>query len=634
MRSYTRKSIVWNYFEMRQDKQSVMCNICKKQYKYYGNTTNLKEHLKRLHPAALVKKEDQSAKKSTTQGYAEKCTTPATAASSSSNLNRIKNKPAETSICTTNVKRARQSVEDSAEVILITEEYRQLLDNLVVKLVVTDFQPLSIVEDRGFKELVANLNPNYSLPSKKTLSKQLLPQCYYKLYAGLIEKLHSQDHMSITTDYWTSNTEKAYISVTAHFIQDWKLHAITLAIREVSVSNNSEDTGAVLKDILDEVGVFDKVVTIVTNNAENMKQAVLNDLNKHHHPCVAHTVNLCVNDALDSIKGLSPILTKCRLLVGHFKLCTLSYRKLHQKQEEMGLQALGLKREVPTLWNSTYLMMERLLRLKQPLSIVLAELTLESAPNNLSGSEWAIVTDCVVALKPFITITEELASEKYVTMSKIVPLIKGLQFTLRLVSVDTFVGEQLKESLLDAISNRLGYLEVNKMVAKATILDPRFKTAGFGIDSNARTAQDWLTEELAIILENKTEDAPEVIELTEDMVETKPQIVDEGNLWLHFDQKVANASSVEEPNSMSAIMVKQYFETKLLPRKDDPLMYWKDHERFFPELANLAKKYLSIPATSIPAERLFSKSGYMLNERRSRLPSKNLNEILFLNANM
>lgn len=35
---------------MNPDKKTVTCNKCHKNYKFYGNTTNLKEHLKRIHP--------------------------------------------------------------------------------------------------------------------------------------------------------------------------------------------------------------------------------------------------------------------------------------------------------------------------------------------------------------------------------------------------------------------------------------------------------------------------------------------------------------------------------------------------------------------------------------------------------
>lgn len=36
-------------------------------------------------------------------------------------------------------------------------------------------------------------------------------------------------------------------------------------------------------------------------------------------------------------------------------------------------------------------------------------------------------------------------------------------------------------------------------------------------------------------------------------------------------------------------------------------------------------KYLSIPATLVPSEQLFSKTGQITNDRRSKLTPKNLN---------
>ena len=48
-------------------------------------------------------------------------------------------------------------------------------------------------------------------------------------------------------------------------------------------------------------------------------------------------------------------------------------------------------------------------------------------------------------------------------------------------------------------------------------------------------------------------------------------------------------------------------------------------------LVPFAKKYLSIPTTSVPSERLFSKPGQLLSEQRSRLKSKNVDKILFIN---
>ena len=50
-------------------------------------------------------------------------------------------------------------------------------------------------------------------------------------------------------------------------------------------------------------------------------------------------------------------------------------------------------------------------------------------------------------------------------------------------------------------------------------------------------------------------------------------------------------------------------------------------------LYNTAIKYLIIPATSVPSERIFSAAGSILNKKRNRLGPKNANIILTLNSN-
>lgn len=163
----------------------------------------------------------------------------------------------------------------------------------------------------------------------------------------------------------------------------------------------------------------------MSDSGANIKNAINEHLHKCHHPCVAHTLNLSVNESLNKNDSLSSILKKCRKLVTHFKHSGLASQKLRDVQKQMNLPELKVKQDVSTRWNSTLTMIERLVELKSPLAVALSDLP--RAPECLDALEWEIIVDCVPLLKPIATLTTELSGEKYLTISIVIPLIRGHQ---------------------------------------------------------------------------------------------------------------------------------------------------------------------------------------------------------------
>lgn len=49
MRLGDRKSACWKYFTKSDDAKYVKCKVCHKEFKFFGNTTNLNSHIKRMH---------------------------------------------------------------------------------------------------------------------------------------------------------------------------------------------------------------------------------------------------------------------------------------------------------------------------------------------------------------------------------------------------------------------------------------------------------------------------------------------------------------------------------------------------------------------------------------------------------
>jgi len=80
--------------------------------------------------------------------------------------------------------------------------------------------------------------------------------------------------------------------------------------------------------------------------------------------------------------------------------------------------------------------------------------------------------------------------------------------------------------------------------------------------------------------------------------------------------------------------VSKYKDKDPLPLTGNSLEWWKMQETQFPLLSKLAKNYLCIPGTSVPAERVFSTAGDIVNAQRSALTSEHVDHLIFLKSNL
>lgn len=199
-------SHVWNFFKKvskkveGREKLSVICQLCQDELSYNkkdASTSNMKKHLERKHPEEL---------KSTTSLQTSK---PSASKSSTS---------AEGTQSLPNFLLSKATLSsDSPRAKALT---RSILNMLVV-----DMQPLSFVEDTGFKSLMKTAEPRYIIPSRSTFRNKLIPELYQQALEDL--KLDIKQHfdgdggtVSITTDAWSSRTACSYITYTLHFIRE------------------------------------------------------------------------------------------------------------------------------------------------------------------------------------------------------------------------------------------------------------------------------------------------------------------------------------------------------------------------------------------------------------------------------
>lgn len=215
------------------------------------------------------------------------------------------------------------------------------LDQKLAMMIAKNFQPLSLVEDEGFRDFVKALNPRYEIISRKTLTNSVLPECYEmakKNLKNLLEKAHA---VSLTIDGWTSNANESYVGITCHFFEEnsdssLALHSTALDVILIEKDETAYNLSQLIRNCLTEWGIFDKVNHIVTDNAPNMKLSV-DLLNKKHFPCFAHSLNLVLRNAITKCNNneVLSVITKCKNLVTFFRHSPKASRMLKEADTKL-----------------------------------------------------------------------------------------------------------------------------------------------------------------------------------------------------------------------------------------------------------------------------------------------------------
>lgn len=355
---------------------------------------------------------------------------------------------------------------------------RNEIDQQVLKMVVKEYYPFSMVEDKEFVIYSNMLNSGYTLPSRKTLTKSRLTITYNDVYEKVKNDINTNAHfVSLTTDSWTSIKTERYTAVTTHFIDNnCELKTYLLSCFKYSEAHTSENLKSELLRVTTEWGLQNKIAACTSDNAPNITGAI--GLCKWRHiGCFAHSLNLAVQHSLKEIQETTD---KIKGIVGHFKRSSQAAQKLELRQEQLGYSpTLKVIQDVITRWNSTYEMFERILHLKNPLMSALVDTNYDVY---ISASEWQVIENACDILKRFKEITTEISCEKTVSISKVVVLSKAIiqycgQLKNRYPSsppMTNFINKLITES-----EKRFGSLEKIILYAEAVILDPRFKSHDF-----------------------------------------------------------------------------------------------------------------------------------------------------------
>lgn len=206
-------------------------------------------------------------------------------------------------------------------------------------MIAKDNLPLSIVENKGFQQLMKTITPLYTIPSRKTITK-LVDAKYEVLKDKFIKSIQKISSYTITCDIWTDISNKSYLGVTVHMYLKTET-LFTKGVIGVIPLENNHTSEYIKNELLLVFEIFkinlNNITAIVTDSAPNMVNAINSIFDTRKHiPCMAHILAHIVPDSLKTINMIEEIITKVKNIVTFVKKSVVASDELIRLQKRDG----------------------------------------------------------------------------------------------------------------------------------------------------------------------------------------------------------------------------------------------------------------------------------------------------------
>ncbi|KAK1895180.1 Zinc finger BED domain containing protein 1 [Dissostichus eleginoides] len=479
------------------------------------------------------------------------------------------------------------------------------LSKRILRVIVKDMRPLSLVEGEAFIDMIEYACPGFKCPSRWWFTKQL-EKAYQRVLDDLKANLKKRSSkITLTTDAWTSIATEAYLGVTCHYInENWEMVSFVLCTKPLEDRHTGDNIALWIEEVAEkfDFSLHDDVQAIVHDNAANVVKALRILEEKHGVAslrCAGHTTQLIVNLALKELRIKA--LGAARSLVTYFHSSEVATLKLKLKQEQMDPEVTKAAKH--------YL--------------------------DMRADQWSIHQ----ALEPFEQATVFLNGEAYVTVSVLPPLVKGLQKSTQKAFESAPIATFQTAAAAEIASRwkvETTYDEDRKNVCIfAAALDPRFRKLKFlSTDDILKVKIKLQTLALDARRVRVREEPDSPSGQLDHSRGQKPKSVLDTLLGSDEEEEMEDddpAHDQREDAVRNEVLL--YFGGKAIPKQKNPLQWWNENETKFPSLAVVARSYLAAPATSTPSEHLFSAAGTIVSKKRASLTKEHVDMLTFLHSN-
>uniref|UniRef100_A0A803M804 Transposase n=1 Tax=Chenopodium quinoa TaxID=63459 RepID=A0A803M804_CHEQI len=472
----------------------------------------------------------------------------------------------------------------------------------LIHMIIVDELPFKHVEKPGFRHFVQVACPQFHIPSRVTIARDCL-KLYYSEKEKLREMFKTCQRISVTTDTWTSIQRINYMCLTAHFIDnDWKLNKKIINFCPIS-SHKGEAIGKAVEACLEYWGIDDKLFTVTVDNASS------NDV------ACAH---------------LSRMNSPARIL---------RFKDLVQKANIDSKSSLSF--DVPTRWNSTYIMLETALKFRR----VFSGLSLPDG-EDLNDNErppepedWEKVERLVLFLGGFYLLTKRISGSHYVTANKGLGEIASMYDMLNNWEQSEDLNFQaMAIAMKKKFDKYWGDVDkMNKFIYVALLLDPHSKmviveltlTDMHGPEKGTKLAND--VKEFAYSLFEEYRKMYATSNIPDCGDNMSMDIDNSKGVGSDYVRKLKERAKRLKGTSGYAISeLDRYLNDQLGPEEEeqDALTWWGKNGQRYVILNRMARDILAIPLSTVASESAFSTGGRTLDPFRSSLTPKMVQALL------
>ncbi|KAJ4801750.1 Zinc finger BED domain-containing protein DAYSLEEPER [Rhynchospora pubera] len=517
-------------------------------------------------------------------------------------------------------------------------------------LVIAHEYPFNCVNHYYLRLLFNELQPSFKIPSRMTLRSDCI-KFYEEQHVTLYEQLGQLTcRFSFTSDLWTNKgRDRGFMAISCHYIDEkWILRKRIITFVPLPSPHTGKHIAEAFYEKLVLWNLDKRALCLVLDNASS-NDACINELfaktpiqddlpvdgQVFHQRCGCHILNLIVQD------GLSVLKDEIRDIRDTMKYIKHSQGRMEKFKLACSQSQIPFKKpawDVPTRWNSTYLMLVLALELKP----ALCRYSNLDKRYYLKPAEfkWDAVECLVSYLKVFYEATLKLSGTKYPTLNLFFPEFAEVYLSIKRMSSSPFPFiVQMGAEMTDKFDK---YWSIgNSLLAIACVLDPRCKLY---------VVEYYMKELFPEECDNFIANLRECMKaLFNDYVEENAS--DENRARVSKRKKtivVAGASaSGSATNSRAALKdyikerknseppkseLEDYLATEVdeatVDEDFDILAWWRLKSPKYPILSQLTKDILAVPISTVASESAFSTSGRILSPARSSLNDESIEALL------